>query len=164
MWPSLSSGHTMITFSGRLKAAGSRRYRVSISLYIVKWKIGGCLSFGTSAFVISTWSWMTSRNVSAFRSSVVLGKDERPIFSAAHANGPDCVDVSVLQHAAAPVRQHAFAVREPVPLRLDAALGRQLEANQAKWIRQQCVVMMRGIEQPPVAGELLHLETAVHAD
>ena len=70
MWPSLSSGHTMITSSGSPNAAGSRRYMSSISEYIVKWKIG-VRPGGSALRTMVVCRPITSRNTLALPESVV---------------------------------------------------------------------------------------------
>src|SRR5438105_6215811 len=74
----------------------------------------------------------------------------------------DHVPVMVLRDAAAPEGQQAVAVREPVVIGSHAALGGEVECDQAKGVGHEDVVVVRRIVEAPVARELLHLEAAMH--
>src|SRR5438105_894740 len=74
----------------------------------------------------------------------------------------DDVQVMILRDAAAPEGQQAVAVREPVVIGSHAALGGEVECDQAKGVGYEDVVVVRRVVEAPVARELLDLEAAMH--
>jgi len=71
-----------------------------------------------------------------------LWKGVAAVLSAAEADGPDGVDLAVLQHSATPEIQHAFTVFEPIPIGSGVARGGKSEAGEPPWIREQAVIVM----------------------
>ncbi len=83
------------------------------------------------------------------------------VCSAAKPDRPNDVQILVFLDSGLPVGLDALAVGGPVVVALDSPLLGEAESLVAEGVRQQDVVVMGGIDQAPVAGELLHRKGAI---